>query len=150
MTGSEVLNALYEGMKALVLADRESASPMVFPPLTGTVYRKGYRPEQSGQPDRDTEDVVVAVTSGNDRQVQEGSCVVNVYVPDTLTAGGAYYRSRRTDPVELWLKGVPKALSRMGDISFKSASMILTMEESAIHQHFVSLKMDFKLLNPDY
>jgi hypothetical protein len=150
MTGSEIQNILYDGMKALLEADRASEHPALMPPLSGKVYRKGHRPEQSGQPQRDKEDIVVAVIAGNDEQIQKGSCLVNVYIPDTLTTSGAYHQSRRTEMAERWLKGVPKALSRMGDVSFKRSAMILTLEKAEIHQHYASLKMDFKLLNPDY
>jgi len=150
MTGSEILEILYNGVKALLAADRESEQPVITPPLSGQLYRKGHRPEQSGQPQRDKEDTVVAVIAGSDSQIQKGSCLVNVYIPDTLTSGGAFLQSRRTEQAERWLKGLPGALSRMGDVSFKPSAMILTLEKAEIHQHYASLKMDFRLLNPDY
>lgn len=148
MTGGEIETFLYDGMKALVASDQASESPMVSPALSGGVYYRGMRPMQNEQGETGKEDIVVAVITGNAKQFQNGSCVVNVYIPDTHTASGAWMRTKsRTDAVEAWAETLPKQLSRCGDILFEKSGMVLTLQEEALHEHFVSLKMDFYLLN---
>lgn len=138
MTGGEIMKVLYQCVKAMDL------------PVTGEVYYKGMRPLQNGD-DPGKEDIVVAVLTGTAGQIQKGSCVVNVYVPDTQVASGAFlWNKRRTDEIERWLAALPRELTRRSGILFKPSGMIATLAEEKVKEHFVSLKMDFKLLNADY
>ncbi len=151
MTGGELEKFLYEGMKALVASDKAAASPMVSPALSGGVYYRGTRPMQNEQGAANKEDIVVAVLTGNEKQFQKGSCVVNIYIPDIRTASGATMRNKeRTDIVEAWAKTLPKQLTRRGDILFEKSGMVMTLQEEALREHFVSLKMDFTLLNESF
>ena len=139
MTGGQIESYLREGIISFNL------------PISGGVYIRGFRPLQNEQEASPKEDIVVAVLTGTAGQMQKGSCVVNVYVPDILAPSGVYYKDKgRTDQIEKWMEGVPKALSQRGDIYFARSAMILTLQEESIHQHFVSLKMDFTLLNEDF
>lgn len=138
MTGGEITKVLYQCVKAMDL------------PVTGEVYYKGMRPLQNGD-DPGKEDIVVAVLAGTAGQIQKGSCVVNVYVPDTQVASGAFlWNKRRTDEIERWLASIPREVTRRSGILFKPSGMIATLAEEKVKEHFVSLKMDFKLLNADY
>ena len=138
MTAGEIAKVLYECVKAMDL------------PVTGEVYYKGMRPLQNGD-DPGKEDIVVAVLTGTAKQIQKGSCVVNVYVPDTQVASGAFlWSKRRTDEIEKWMEKVPRELTRMSGILFTPSGMIATLAEEKVREHFVSLKMDFKLLNDNY
>ena len=138
MTGGEIEKVLCQCVKAMDL------------PVTGEVYYKGMRPLQNGD-DPGNEDIVVAVLTGTAGQIQKGSCVVNVYVPDTQVASGAFlWNKRRTDEIERWLAALPRELTRRSGILFKPSGMIATLAEEKVKEHFVSLKMDFKLLNADY
>lgn len=151
MTGGDIEKFLYEGMKAIISSDSASSAPMVAPALSGSVYYRGMRPMQNEQGAVKKEDTVVAVITGNAKQLQKGSCVVNIYVPDTQTASGAWMRTKgRTDTVEAWANTLPKQLSRRGDILFEKSGMVMTLQEEATHEHFVSLKMDFTLLNESF
>ena len=151
MTGGEIENFLYEGMKAIIASDRASASPVVRPALSGKVYYRGTRPLQREQSGTDREDVVVACTEGDDHQIQKGECVVDIYVPDITVASGAHMKNKsRTDQLEAWAKTLPSLLTRRGDIYFTRSAMVLTRPEEAIRQHYVSLRMEFRLLNNDY
>lgn len=151
MTGGEIETILYQGIKALVASDQAAASPVVSPALSGGVYYRGMRPMQNEQGGTPKEDIVVAVITGNAKQFQSGSCVVNVYVPDVVTASGAYLRNKsRTDQIEAWLETLPKQLSRRTDIYFVKSGMVMALQEEALRQHFVSLKMDFTLLNDKF
>jgi hypothetical protein len=151
MTGGKLEEYLRDNIIALLAEDQASESPMVSPALSGGVYYKGMRPMQNEQDAANKEDVVVAVISGNEEQLQKGSCVVNIYIPDTITASGAAMRTKeRTDQLEAWAVKVPKLLSRRGDILFEKSGMVITLKEEGIKEHFVSLKMDFTLLNENF
>lgn len=151
MTGGKLETILRDHIIALLAEDQASASPSIVPALSGGVYFRDMRPMQNEQGTANKEDIVVAVISGNEKQFQSGSCVVNIYIPDTQTANGAYMRTKgRTDQLEAWAVKVPKLLSRRGDILFEKSGMVVTLKEEDIHEHFVSLKMDFTLLNENF
>ena len=138
MTGGEMEKVLYQGVKAMDY------------PVTGEVYYRGTRPLQNGD-DPGKEDIVVSVLTGTADQVQKGSCLVNVYVPDVMVASGAWMKDkRRTNFMELWLAGVPKKLTAISGILFRPSAMIVTLKHEGLKEHFVTLKMDFKLLNENY
>ena len=137
MTGGEIENILRE---RIINAN---------PPISGSVYFKDMRSRQ-GRTDGDLEDCEVMVLTGKGLELLEGTCVVNVYVPDTLTASGLYLRSkRRTDAIEKWLEGVPMAI-RSGSLYFERDGLITTIAEPDTHEHFVSLKMKFKVIEENY
>ena len=138
MTGGQLETILYNALKAMDL------------PINGEVYYSGMRPTQNGN-DPNKEDIVVRSLTGDNKQVQKGSCLINVYVPDITVASGAVLKDkRRTDTLEQWAATLPKALTRATGILFRPSGMITTLKEPDIKEHFVSLKMDFKLLNEHY
>ncbi len=138
MTGGQLETILYNALKAMDL------------PINGEVYYSGMRPTQNGN-DQNKEDIVVRSLTGDNKQVQKGSCLVNIYVPDITVASGAVLKDkRRTDTLEQWATTLPKALTRATGILFRPSGMITTLKEPDIKEHFVSLKMDFKLLNEHY
>lgn len=151
MNKGKIEEILYKGLKSIVSSDNASSNPMLSPALSGKVYYQDTRPVQNETDESVKEDIVVSVPAGNNSQLQSGSCIVNIYVPDILTASGSYMRYKsRTDMIEEWANTLPQKLNRLGDIYFTRSSMVVTLKEEAIHQHFVSLKMDFKLLNEDF
>lgn len=138
MTGGQLETILYNALKAMDL------------PINGEVYYSGMRPTQNGN-DPNKEDIVVRSLTGDNKQVQKGSCLVNVYVPDITVASGAVLKDkRRTDALEQWATTLPTVLTRATGILFRPSGMITTLKEPDIKEHFVSLKMDFKLLNEHY
>lgn len=138
MTGGQLETILYNALKAMAL------------PINGEVYYSGMRPTQNGN-DPNKEDIVVRSLTGDNKQVQKGSCLVNVYVPDITVASGAVLKDkRRTDTLEQWATTLPTVLTRATGILFRPSGMITTLKEPDIKEHFVSLKMDFKLLNEHY
>lgn len=119
------------------------------PPITGGVYFKDMRPRQNDG-DAHLEDCEVMIPTGSGTEVVEGTCIVNIYVPDTLTASGIYMRTKkRTDLLESWLDGVPAAI-RDGNVYFRRDGIIATLREESTNEHFVSLKMKFKVLQSNY
>ena len=138
MTGGQLETILYNALKAMDL------------PINGEVYYSGMRPTQNGN-DPNKEDIVVRSLTGDNKQVQKGSCLINVYVPDITVASGAVLKDkRRTDTLEQWATTLPTVLTRATGILFRPSGMITTLKEPDIKEHFVSLKMDFKLLNEHY
>lgn len=121
------------------------------PPVSGNVYYRDTRPEQTPPLGTGLEDVVVAVITGNEQQIQSGTCVVNVYIPDVLVASGAYLRDKqRTDQIESWLVTLPDRITAASHIHFTRNTLVQTLPEPNLRQHFVSLKMDFQTLNENY
>ena len=119
------------------------------PPITGGVYFKEMRPRQQDGGSR-LEDCEVMVLTGSGSELVSGTCVVNIYVPDTLTASGLYLRSKkRTDELEAWLHELPTKI-RSGEVYFTRDGMVSTLKEESTHEHFVSLKMKFKVLENLY
>ena len=67
--------------------------------------------------------------------------------PSSVTrtaAGGSRCSSSNRGPP------LPTVLTRATGILFRPSGMITTLKEPDIKEHFVSLKMDFKLLNEHY
>lgn len=135
MNGGAIETFIYEQLTATQL------------PISGKVYYFGYRPIQNEVGKAKKEDIVIHILSGTADQVIKGSCVVNAYVPDIITSSGANLRDKsRCDELEAWLDTIPEYLTANGDIRFVKSGMILTFPEASMRQHFVSLKMDFKVL----
>ena len=137
MTGNELLTYMY---RLVVQLKNEG-----YLPIKGNVYKANERPL-----DANTEDCCIAIIGGNALQIQEGDVVVNIFVPDVMNAEGLWKENReRTEAMEHILEGLPMLLTSMGDVRFTIGGMILTLEEEGIHQHFASIKMNFKVLT-DY
>ena len=119
-------------------------------PIGGRVYYRGLRPiAKAGDFE---EDAVVAFLTGVNGDVQSGTCLVNVYVPDTQAQSGTYYTNKlRCAEIAELLEDFPDFANHLDkDLYFKQSDMIFTMAEEEIAQHFVSLKMEFKVLNEHY
>lgn len=113
--------------------------------VSGRIYRKGYRPLNSQE-----EDIVVAFVTGFSGEIEEGVVVVNVYVPDidTFENGTMVENGARTAQIERlaadWVEGLKASHS---NYLFSLSQAISTEAEQAIHQHFVSIRLSYKLFN---
>lgn len=113
--------------------------------ISGEVYRNGMRPRDSQK-----EDAVVTFVTGTVGDVQSGIVVVNIYVKDVdpWDNGVLVEDSGRTEEIEVaadqWVSSLTCALS---DYKFRLESAIQTFEESAIHQHFVSVRLRYDYWN---
>ena len=119
--------------------------------IEGGVYYRGLRPIQSNASSY-KEDVIVAFLAGDGSDLQSGTCLVNVYIPDIQAGSGVFYANKeRCAEVAELLETFPM-YARQSDreIYFKQKGMIATFAEEEIHQHFVSLKMEFRVLNNNY
>lgn len=110
--------------------------------VNGGYYARDMRPFNSSR-----EDVVVSVMNAYDGQIQEGFVTINVYVPDVLYSDGQYHCDAvRTNDIASALEGVCDALNG-GEILFLPSVMAQTYEETAIRQHYVSIRVRFRYLN---
>lgn len=108
--------------------------------ITGKVYRKGMRPDNS-----DKEDIVVKFLSGTDEQVQSGIVVINVYVPDVVirkTGAKVENIGRVEELEELIISFVEDNDSNEYDLSKDGTPK--SLEAEGIEQHFIYARIKFK------
>ena len=139
MTGGEIETLLKERVQALA------------PPISGNVYYKDMRPRQMAGGSNRREDCEVSVLTARGSQVVEGSCIVNIYVPDTITASGLNMKTKqRCDDLEKWMESLPELLRDGVGVYFWRDGLILSVPEPDTKEHFVSLKMKFKVIQEHY
>jgi hypothetical protein len=110
--------------------------------LSGKVYHQGYRPRDSR-----LEDIVVTFVAGTPAQVERGAVTLNIFVPDiTPYDNGVYVEDgSRTSHIEeladRWVQSL--TLSRT-NYKFKLLRTISTDNDEAIHQHFVTVQLEYR------
>lgn len=119
--------------------------------IGGKVYYRGLRPICEN-PSSYPEDAVVAFLTGTSGDIQNGTCLVNVYTNDIKAPSGMYYKNKtRCEEIAAALDLFPAYATQHDKVLyFKQSDIIRTVAEEEIHQHFVSLKMEFKVLNENY
>ena len=119
--------------------------------VSGGVYYRGLRPSEKNISSY-KEDIVIAFLTGDGTDIQKGTCLVNVYIPDVQASSGLYYADKeRCIEVATELESFPKyATLNDKSIVFAQSGMIATFAEESVRQHFVSLKLEFKVLNNNY
>ena len=112
-------------------------------PLSGKLYKFGDRPRDSH-----LEDVVVKFVTGYDDQIQTGRVAICFYVPDVnVYKNGIFTKyTQRCREIEIaankWAESLTAGKS---DYLFKKSQTVCTEQEKEINQHFISLKLKFKL-----
>jgi len=132
-TGQQVEDDIYGLVKNSPLASL----------INGKVYKFGMRPRDSIK-----EDAIVKFVSGLDDQIQSGTVVINIYVPDfDPCENGVLVRDiTRCKEIEVTANEWVKTLTvEKSDYKFKKAQTIYTQEEPEINQHFVSVRLNFRL-----
>ena len=133
-TGQQVEDDIYELLQGSPLKSL----------ISGEIYKYGMRPRDS-----EMEDAVVKFVTGLDDDIQTGVVVVNIYVPDVDAYGnGVTVRNiPRCIAIETkaneWVKSLTAGTT---DYLFELAQTIYTEEEAVIKQHFVTVRIKFKLL----
>lgn len=119
--------------------------------VNGGIYYRGSRPIPKNI-SLYKEDIVIAFLTGANGDVQKGTCLVNIYVPNIQANSGVFYPNKqRCAEIAEVLEQFPKfANTNAEGIYFKQSDMIYTFAEDSINQHFVSLKLEFKVLNKNY
>ncbi|MCM1168898.1 MAG: hypothetical protein NC324_03075 [Bacteroides sp.] len=111
--------------------------------VSGDIYRNGLRPRDSRQ-----EDIIVTYTAGIPGQIQTGVVTVNIYVPDidpydngVLVCNGA-----RCAEIEVAAQEWVESLTAKGsNYRFELQQTIMTCEDWEVNQHFVCVKLKYKL-----
>lgn len=112
--------------------------------ISGKVYRNGYRPRNSK-----LEDAIVIFTTGLTGEIQTGIVTINIYVPDIdpYQNGVLVEDGRRTETLEVaasrWVEALTAGKS---DYAFSLQQTIYTESEQDIDQHFVVVKLKYRLL----
>lgn len=110
--------------------------------IGGTVYMQGCRPLDAA-----TEDVVIAVTSGDADQIQIGRARINIYVPDIDNNSGTPVPNKgRIQELEKFDSAVVVALNTVlfEEYEFYLFEMTDTVKVEEINQHFVNIKLEFE------
>ena len=135
MTGQQIENDIYGLVKTGAIADA----------ISGNVYKYGMRPRNS-----QLEDAVVKFVTGLDGQIQRGTVVVNIYVPDIEPFdNGILVRNiaRCTEIEGLANAWVDSLADTPTNYLFELSNMVYTEEESEINQHFVTVRIRFQVTN---
>ena len=113
--------------------------------VSGNIYRKGYRPLNS-----QAEDITVGFVTGVTGEIQEGVVVINVYVADidAIGNGTMVENGARTTEIERladdWVQSLTASRS---NYLFELSQTIYTEAEREVHQHFVSIRLNYRLYN---
>lgn len=115
--------------------------------ISGGIYRgnsqSNYRPRDSR-----LEDAVVIFTAGLPDEIQTGVVTVNVFVPDTdpYDNGVLVEDGQRTETLEILAqRWVDSLLGSGTNYVFELKQTIYTEAEPAINQHFVVVKLGYRL-----
>ena len=113
--------------------------------VTGQVYRKGMRPENSK-----LEDIVVKFLAGFDGQIQSGIVVLSIYVPN-ITQLGCTRKVENTARVEELENAVLDFVKNCADTEylyeFEDSMTSLDVEE--IDQHAINARIHYQRLTED-
>lgn len=132
-TGKQIQGDIYRMFRESTLASV----------LSGDVYRGGLRPRNS-----DKEDAVIIFTTGLPTEIQEGIVTVNIFVPDIdpYDNGVMVENGQRTEELEgLAAEWVESLTADKSCYKFDLQQAIYTEEEADIHQHFVVVKLHYRL-----
>jgi len=130
-TGSQVQDDVFQLIRNSDLASS----------VNGSVYKDGYRPRDS-----EKEDIVVIFTTGLADEIQTGVVTINIYVPDVDPyANGVFVKdglrcSILEEAADSWLDSI------QSDYRFTLNNTIHTTADEDINQHFVVVKLNYKLL----
>lgn len=111
--------------------------------ISGKVYRNGLRPRDSR-----LEDAAVIFTTGLPDEIETGVVTVNIYVPDIdpYENGVLVEDGERTETLEILAQGWVDSLLGSGtNYVFELRQTIYTEAEPDIKQHFVVVKLGYKL-----
>jgi hypothetical protein len=127
-TGEQVLDDVFGKLKNSALAGF----------VSGELYLR-QRPDNST-----AEDIVISFKTGTDGDFQQGAITVNIWIPDIDDGnGGLVCDVARARDVEVKANEVLRDFTS-GEYLFSLGSMIQTLKEEGIDQHFVYVDLRFK------
>lgn len=110
--------------------------------ISGKVYREGYRPRDSR-----LEDIDVVFTGGLPEQIETGVVTVLIYCPDVDLYGDGVFveNGERTAQLERYAQEWVDSLTcEMSNYKFKLQAVITTIAIDEIHQHAVSVPLEYQ------
>lgn len=109
--------------------------------VTGEIYRRGYRPRDSRK-----EDIIVIFTTGIPDEIQTGVVTVNIFIPDIDPYGNGVQveDGERSEALEALAQRWVDNLSGTNYL-FELQQTIYTEAEPEINQHFVVVKLRYRL-----
>lgn len=110
--------------------------------IHGEVYRNECRPGDS-----QSEDAVIAVSNASADQIQVGHVYVNIYVPDVNNGTGFLVPDKgRLTELSALQNPICQYLNErtVDDCDFFPGKAAWSVPEPDIHQHFVSMDIEFK------
>lgn len=111
--------------------------------VSGKVYRKGMRPEDSRE-----EDIVVKFISGLEGQIQSGILVINIYVPD-ITQKGSSRLVENLSRVEELEQAVEDFIENCASTEYlyELDQSPVSLEVEGIEQHAIYARIHYQRLN---
>lgn len=115
--------------------------------VNGGIYRNGYRPRDSRN-----EDIIVAFTAGTTGEIEEGVITINIYVPDIDPYNNGVFveDGARCDEIEQIASEWVEALKGVSPYLLRLQQTIYTEPEEEINQHFIVLKLTYKVFNNNF
>lgn len=109
--------------------------------VTGEIYRRGYRPRDSRK-----EDIIVIFTTGIPDEIQTGVVTINIFIPDIDPYGNGVQveDGERSETLEALAQRWVDNLSGTNYL-FELQQTIYTEAEPEINQHFVVVKLRYRL-----
>lgn len=133
-TAKEIQDDVWRLLRDSILADE----------LSGGVYKAGYRPRDSRK-----EDAIVKYTTGISDQIQDGIVTINIFVPDIdpYNDGVMVEDGNRTTQIERMAQDwVDQIATEVSDYDISLSEPIYTEDEPDIDQHFVVVRLNYRLL----
>lgn len=133
-TAKEIQDDVWRLLRDSILADE----------LSGGMYKPGYRPRDSRK-----EDAIVKYTTGISDQIQEGIVTINIFVPDIdpYNDGVMVEDGNRTTQIERMAQDwVDQIATEVSDYDISLSEPIYTEDEPDIDQHFVVVRLNYRLL----
>ncbi len=133
-TAKEIQDDVWRLLRDSILADE----------LSGGMYKAGYRPRDSRK-----EDAIVIYTTGISDQIQEGIVTINIFVPDIdpYNDGVMVEDGNRTTQIERMAQDwVDQIATEVSDYDISLSEPIYTEDEPDIDQHFVVVRLNYRLL----
>lgn len=140
LTAGQILDDVYTRLRTSYFATQ----------ISGIVYKQSSPESKSPRPrNSKLEDAIVIFSTGNAEQVQEGTITVNIYVADIKPFNnGVHVENRqRCEEVEILASQWAELLiEESNDFLFDLGGIIYTESENSINQHFIVVKLKYKLI----
>ncbi|MFI3322065.1 MAG: hypothetical protein R3Y50_06020 [Rikenellaceae bacterium] len=140
LTAKQILHDVYTRLRNSTFASQ----------LSGDVYKQSSPKSKSPRPrDSKLEDAIVIFTTGDADQIQQGIVTINIYVSDINPYSNGVYEEdgQRCEDIEVMANEWAETLiEESNDYLFELGQAIYTEAEPDINQHFIVIKLKYKLL----